>query len=69
MRCKAITLDPEVKKPLTQQLAELLRKGIVGGSWKAGDVLPGIHELARMCNTSEKVPRKALSILAAEGLV
>ena len=69
MRGRTITLNPEVNKPLTEQLAEVLRKRIVGGAWKAGDVLPGIHELARMCNTSEKVPRKALSMLAEEGLV
>ena len=68
-RTRAISLDLEIKKPLTVQLADSLRKGIVRGLWKAGDVLPGIHELAKLCNTSEKVPRKALSILAEEGFV
>jgi DNA-binding transcriptional regulator YhcF (GntR family) len=66
---RIISLDPEVKKPLMVQLAEELRKSIIRGVWKAGDILPSIHELARMCNTSEKVPRKALSILAKDGLI
>ncbi|MBQ9740013.1 MAG: GntR family transcriptional regulator, partial [Kiritimatiellae bacterium] len=66
---KPIALNPEIKKPLAMQLADVLRSGVVHGAWKVGDVLPGIHELAAQCRVSEKVPRKALAILADEGWI
>ena len=68
-KVKPIALNPEIKKPLTVQLADALRNGIINGVWEAGDVLPCIHELAAQCRTSEKVPRKALSILANDGWI
>ena len=64
-----IALDPLDNAPLTMQLAAALKKAIVKGVWKVGDVLPGIHDLAAECNTSERVPRTALAQLAAEGWV
>ena len=60
-------LDTLSKKPLSMQLADTLKAAIVRGVWKVGDVLPGIHELAAGCHTSEKVPRLALEMLAKEG--
>ena len=51
------------------QLADALRSGVVRGIWKVGDILPGIQELAAQCRVSEKVPRKALAILAGEGWI
>lgn len=64
-----IALDPLDNAPLTMQLAAALKKAIVKGVWKVGDVLPGIHDLAAECNTSERVPRTVLAQLAAEGWV
>ena len=64
-----IALDPLDNAPLTMQLAAALKKAIVKGVWKVGDVLPGIHDLAAECNTSERVPRTVLARLAAEGWV
>ena len=64
-----IALDPLDNAPLTIQLMAALKKAIVKGVWKVGDVLPGIHDLAAACNTSERVPRTALARLAAEGWV
>ena len=61
------TLDSLSNKPLSMQLADALKAAMVRGAWKVGDVLPGIHELAAGCHTSEKVPRLALEMLAKEG--
>lgn len=69
MPSSRIKLDLTLRKPLTAQLAEVLRRKIVRCEWKTGDVLPGIHELAAMCGTSERVPRAALAQLASEGWV
>ena len=49
------------------QLAKILKDEVSRGLWKAGDVLPSIKALAERYHTSEKVPRKALEILAEEG--
>lgn len=65
---KAFSLDSQSRVPLFRQLADELRRRIADGMYKAGDVLPGIHELARMYHASEEVPRRALELLAAEGL-
>ena len=62
-----ITLDHKAKKPLSMQMADALRKMLMRGAWKTGDVLPCIHELAVAFGTSEKVPRKALKTLEKEG--
>ena len=48
-------------------MADALRKMLMRGAWKTGDVLPCIHELAVAFGTSEKVPRKALKTLEKEG--
>ena len=49
---KAFSLDSQSRVPLFRQLADELRSRIADGMYKAGDVLPGIHELARMCHAS-----------------
>ena len=60
-------LDPYSSVPFYMQLAKILKDDIAHGVWKPNDVLPSIKELAERYNTSEKVPRKALAILAEEG--
>jgi len=65
---RKIVLNRDSAKTLAVQLADALRSGIVRGDWAVGEALPGIHELAEACNASAKVSRKALAILASEGL-
>ena len=60
-------LDPLGRVPFHMQLAKMLKDDIARGVWKAGDVLPSIREFAERYHTSEKVPRKALALLAEEG--
>lgn len=62
-----VMLDPNVNKPLSMQLAAAIKDSVICGNYNAGDVLPGIHELAAKNNTSIKVARRALELLAAEG--
>lgn len=69
MKSLKAALDPTDNAPLSMQLAAALKKSIVQGAWKVGDVLPGIHDLAAECGTSERVPRTALAQLAAEGWI
>lgn len=55
------------KTPPSMLMAATIKKSIVRGEWKVGDVLPSIHELAAMMNVGVKTSRKALDILEAEG--
>ena len=54
---------------LSDQVADGLRRAIVSGYYKRGDVLPTLEELARELGTSLRVPRDAVARLAAENLV
>jgi DNA-binding transcriptional regulator YhcF (GntR family) len=62
------TLNPLERIPFYMQMAKMLKDDIASGIWKPGDVLPSIKELAEHFHTSAKVPRKALALLAEEGL-
>lgn len=62
-----IDLDRMSKTPLVDQLVMALKYRITRGKYRPGDVLPGIRELADAAGVSEKVPRQALTRLAAEG--
>ena len=59
------------KRPggLVTQMADGFRQAIETGYYKAGDILPTLHELAHAFGTSLRVPREAISRLKAEGLV
>ena len=54
---------------LSDQVADGLRRAIVSGYYRRGDVLPTLDELARELGTSLRVPRDAVARLAAENLV
>ena len=54
---------------LSDQVADGLRRAIVSGYYRRGDVLPTLEELARELGTSLRVPRDAVGRLAAENLV
>jgi len=55
---RPVILDPLDNTPLSMQLASTVKKAIMRGKYKPGEVLPGIHELATQCNTSVKVDRR-----------
>ena len=61
-------LDERSRKPKSMQLADALRSALCRGVWKAGDVLPTIGELADLAHTSDKTARRALEMIAADGL-
>ena len=52
---------------MSMQLAVAVKKLVMHGRLRPGDVLPGIHALAADCGVSAKVSRRALAILAEEG--
>ena len=65
----SLVLDRTCEGTLAEQLAERLRRNIANGVWKPGSVLPGIRELAKLCGTSTRVPKAAISMLEGENLV
>lgn len=60
-------LDRSVNMSLVEQMFQGLRKAIVRSTYKPGEMLPGIHELAASSGVSAKVARQALARLAAIG--
>lgn len=63
------SLDRKIATPLSAQMAEGLRAAIDSGFYRDGEVLPTIHEFARLLGTSVRIPREAITTLAAEGLL
>jgi len=54
---------------LARQIAEGIRSAIASGYYKPGQVLPTRKEFARALGVSERAPREAVALLAAEGVV
>ena len=54
---------------LARQIADGIRSSIETGHYKPGQVLPTRKEFARALGVSERAPREAVALLAAEGLV
>ena len=54
---------------LVDQLADRIRRDIVMGQYRPGDVLPSLNALAKMSGTSLRVPRMAIDKLHRAGLV
>lgn len=54
---------------LSDQVADGLRRAIMSGYYRRGDVLPTLEDLAKELGTSLRVPRDAVARLAAENLV
>lgn len=54
---------------LTEQVTEMMKRQIVGGFYKKGDVLPSEQKLAMNFGVSRAVVREAISRLKANGLV
>lgn len=63
------SLDRENRRPLSAQMFEGVRQAIVDGFWKPGDALPTWAEWADALDVSMRVPREAMSRLAAEGWI
>lgn len=55
--------------PLYEQLRKLLRKQILKGEYKNGDLLPSENELMKMYGITRTTIRKAMEALVREGLV
>ncbi|MDE2276017.1 MAG: GntR family transcriptional regulator, partial [Burkholderiales bacterium] len=55
--------------PLYQQIRTLLLRGLQGGEWQPGQVIPSETELAARFGVSQGTVRKAIDELAAENLL
>ena len=63
------TLNRSLRTPLSSQLAESLRKAILSGHYKPGDILPSYKQMSKELGVSLRIPREAMSDLAARNLV
>ena len=73
MTTKPVRLDLKISRtsatPLPQQLADAIRAAVASGQYRPGDRLPSLKELAVQAETSLRVPREAVRLLADEGVV
>ncbi|MEL4106588.1 GntR family transcriptional regulator [Oscillospiraceae bacterium WX1] len=58
-----------MEEPLYLKISCTLRKGILAGAYKPGDMLPSENELASRFQTSRVTVRKSLDVLVGEGLI
>lgn len=63
------TLNPQSGIPIYRQLAEQIRRMVVGGQLQAGDELPSVRELAVEHAVNPMTISKAYSLLEVEGLL
>jgi DNA-binding transcriptional regulator YhcF (GntR family) len=63
------SINRSLATSLSDQVADGLRRAIVSGYYRRGDVLPTLEALARELGTSLRVPRDAVARLTAENLV
>jgi GntR family transcriptional regulator len=56
-------------EPIYLRISGALRRSILSGEYKPGDILPSEHELAGRYSTSRVTVRKSLDVLESEGLV
>lgn len=57
------------REPLYLKLKQVLLKNIREGIWKTGDKIPNEQQLASLCNVSIGTVRKAVQMLADEGVL
>jgi GntR family transcriptional regulator/GntR family frlABCD operon transcriptional regulator len=62
-------LEDEKALPMYRQLYEMLRKHILDGIYREGDLLPSENELCRIYGLTRPTVRQSLSELANEGLI
>ena len=65
----AVDVDRKSGIGLTRQLVTALKSEISSGKFRPGEALPGMDAIAGQAKVSEKVTRRALAQLAAEGWV
>ncbi len=61
--------DPDKTIPQYRRVYELLRKHILDGVYKEGDILPSENELCRLHNITRPTVRHALAQLTHDGLI
>lgn len=61
-------LAVKVSLPLSEQLANVIRKSIIEGEFKAGEKISA-NKIAKLLNVSETPVKEAFKILQAEGLL
>ncbi|MBB2160709.1 GntR family transcriptional regulator [Gluconacetobacter sacchari] len=66
---RALTPDPDDRKPLYLQVGDRLRDLIAGGTLRLGDAIPPERELAEMTGVSRVTIRKALGQLVEAGIL
>ncbi len=64
-----MTIDREGARPLYQQLAAILRAKIEAGEFAPGRAIPSENRLMQEYEVARDTARKAIAILADEGLV
>jgi GntR family transcriptional regulator len=64
-----MTIDREGARPLYQQLASILRVKIEAGEYPAGRAIPSENRLMQEYEVARDTARKAIRLLADEGLV
>jgi DNA-binding GntR family transcriptional regulator len=62
-------VQPETRIPQYRKIYELLRKHILDGVYREGDLLPSENELCRQHQITRPTVRQALSKLANDGLI
>lgn len=62
-------LPPLSNEPLYLKLKQLLLENIRKGVWKTGEKIPNEQKLAALCNVSVGTVRKAVQMLADEGVL
>lgn len=66
---QAVTIDHEGKTPVYLQLAEILRQAVRRGDYPPGRAIPSESRLMQEHGLARETVRKAVRVLAAEGLV
>ncbi len=64
-----MAIDYESKLPLYYQLKEEIKKSILNGALKEGDLIPSEHQLSAQYNISSTTVRRALNDLVHENLL
>src|SRR5439155_11796274 len=63
------TIDRDSDRPVSKQLADLLRDQIISGELPAGAEIPAEGELAETYGVSRNSIKQAMSLLRTEGLI
>lgn len=58
-----------MKRPVYQQIKDIIREEIAQGKYKPGDTLPSANQLAKLFTTSRNTAVKAINDLAHEGTI